>query len=179
MRKFWFWLWWDWALWVSVSSLLLAGGFDGLLTLGIYISKSMPELNAQTLKALADIWIFWFGIIWSVTLLLSIFLSMKRFFNRCFDGYKLQLLTCKDSELIDIVLLGDIVKVWRKWLMILIWGVAAEILIVSVVRYVFGFGIGFWEWFSLFWLYLFLLIAALSSLPLMASRCKRVRLVRC
>jgi len=179
MRKFWFLLWWDWALWVSVSSLLFAGGLDGVLTLVIYISKSMPELDSETLKALADIWIFWFGILWSVTLLLSIFLSMKRFFNRCFNGYQLQLLTCTDAEVIDIVFLGDIVKVWRKWLMILIWGVAAEILIVSVVRYGLGFGIGFWRWFSIEWLYLFLLIAAFISLPLMGSRCKRVRLRRC
>ncbi|MEA3521399.1 MAG: hypothetical protein U9R50_00325, partial [Campylobacterota bacterium] len=86
MRKFWFLLWFDWALFVSVSSLLLTSAVDGMLVFIIYFLKDMPALNGVTLSALGDIWIFWFGIIWSGMLLLSIFVSMKRFFNRCFDG---------------------------------------------------------------------------------------------
>ncbi|MEA1919258.1 MAG: hypothetical protein U9N52_05410 [Campylobacterota bacterium] len=181
MRKFWFLLWFDWALWVSVSSLIFAAVIDFFVTGTLYVLKGMAELNSETLSALADIWLFWFGIIWSVTLLLSIFLSMKRFFNVCHDGWKLQLFTCavKNAEVIDIVLLGDIVKVWRKWLMALIWAVATEILMVSVVRYILGFGIGFWEWFTMGWLYLFILLAAWVSLPLMAARCQRVTITSC
>lgn len=181
MRKFWFLLWLDWAIFITISSLLFATVIDSILTLSIYILKDMPILDTQSLNALGTIWKFWFAILWSATLLLSIFLSMKRFFNKCYDGYKLQLLTCavRDEEVIDIVLLGDIVKVWRKWLMVLIWGVAVEILFVSIGRYFLGFGLDFWVWFNMLWLYLFILLAALSSLPLMAARCKRIRLARC
>jgi len=179
MRKFWLLLWFDWVVFVTVSSLFFASIIDFILTLSIYILKDMPTLESETLNALGAIWMFWFSILWSGTLLLSIFLSMKRFFNKCYDGYKLQLLTCKDFEVIDIVLLGDIVKVWRKWLMVLIWAIATEILFVSVVRYFLGLGLEFWVWFNMGWLYLFILLAALSSLPLMAVRCKRVRLRTC
>jgi len=179
MRRFWFFLWFDWVVFITISSLLFSTVIDFILTFSIYISKGMPTFDTETLNALGAIWKFWFGIIWSATLLLSIFLSMKRFFNKCYDGYKLQILTCKEFEVIDIVLLGDVVKVWRKWLMVLIWGVATEILFVSVVRYFLGLGLDFWVWFNMGWLYLFILLAALSSLPLMAARCKRVRLTRC
>jgi hypothetical protein len=181
MRKFWFLLWFDWVVFVTFSSLFFAGFIDSITVLVIYVLKNMPNLSTTTLSALGDIWMFWFGIIWSGTLLLSIFLSIKRFFNKCFDGYKLQLLTCavKNEEVIDIVLLGDIVKVWRKWFMVLIWGVATQILLVSVVRYLLGLGMDFWEWFSVGYLYLFILFAALSSLPLMVARCKRIRLSKC
>jgi hypothetical protein len=179
MRKFWFLLWFNWAIWVSISSVLIAGVFDFFITFGLYIYKGMPELNSDTLNALTDIWLFWFSIIWSMALLLSIFLSVKRLFNRCYTNSKLQLLTCNEQELIDIVLLGDIVKVWRKWLMVIIWFVAIEILVFSVLRYILGFGMEFWEWFSMYWLYIFILFAAFLSLPLMVARCRRIRLVSC
>jgi hypothetical protein len=34
-------------------------------------------------------------------------------------------------------------------------------------------------WFSAAWLYLFVLIAALASLPVMGARCTMVRIARC
>jgi len=179
MRKFWFWLWFRWALWVSIFTFVSAGVSDLLLTVVIYLLKGAPDLDSVMIDALFDIWKFWFVIILSVTLLLGIFLSMKRIFNVCYEHHKLQLLTCKDAQVIDIVLLGDTLKVWRRWLMILIWGISVEVLIVSVVRYIAGFSSGFWEWFSIEWLYLFMLIASLVSMPMLLLRCKRIRVVRC
>ena len=179
MRKFWFLLWLDWLVFVTVSSLFFAAFFDFIVIFCIYIFKDMPTLDSVIIGALSDIWLFWFAFIWSATLLLSIFLSVKRLFNKCYNGYKLQILTCTEFEVIDIVLLGDTVKIWRKWLMVLIWGVASEILFVSVVRYFLNFELDFWVWFDVGCLYLFILLAALASLPLMAARCKRVRLSSC
>ncbi len=178
MRSFWLGMWWRWALWVTLFSILVALITDIALTFGIYLLKGVPPLNATVFEALLEIGRFWFGILWSITLLLALFLSVKRLFNRCIAGRQMHLFTCKDHERINPVLMGDVVVLWRRWMILLIWVVTVETLAVSGVGYLWGIE-GFWSWFDIYWLYAFLVIASALTLPLLPSRCKRIEVVSC
>jgi hypothetical protein len=109
MSKFYFLIWLRWFARVSTCSVLLAYLFSILITVGSYLSSSQPELNAEVFNALKNILEFWFPIVWSLTLLLALFRSLKYVFNVCANGYKFELLTCKGDEVIKVVGYGDLV----------------------------------------------------------------------
>jgi len=167
MNKFYFLLWFKWALRLSVSSLFMAFVITFFITLYIYLSIGSPSLEQKNISALLDISKFWFVIAWSFTLLISLFRGIKYIFNSCIDGYELKLLTCKGDEVIDIIGYGDLVKVWRKWFMLMIWLVAI-LMIVTMFNY-----------YNIYALFGFILLSGYFSFIIMISKCKRVKVIRC
>ncbi len=182
MSKFYIHLWFFWALRVTISSLFFAVVFAVGITLFFYLKQGMVEINAEVLTALRDIFIFWFGIVWNLTLLLALFRSIKGIFNKCYGGYMLRLLPCSketQNAFIEDVGYGDLVKVWRKWFMLLIWLVASEMIIALAFTYIFTSYSGLFEWFSIYVLYAFVLAGGFVSFMILGSRCKQSRIVKC
>ncbi len=178
MRRFWLSLWTYWAVWLTLFSVTAGLFLAAMITLSLYLLKGAPSLESEVVSALQDITLFWFGLTWSITLLIALFLVVKRLFYRCIDHRQLTLTECSGRESIQKVGLGDIIRLWRKWLMAIIWATAAQAIIVIVLRYLFGIP-DLLSWFSVYWLYLFVLIAGLITLPLMEARCKLVKVGRC
>ena len=167
MNKFYFLLWLKWAIRLSVSSILLACGITFLITSYIYISIGLPSLDKENISALIDVFRFWFVIVWSFTLLISLFRGIKYIFNSCLNGYELKLLVCGGDEVIDIIGYGDLVKVWRKWFMLMIWLVAI-LMIVTMFNF-----------YNIYALFGFILLSGYFSFIIMISKCKRVKVIRC
>jgi len=179
MTRFYLRLWLFWFFQVSILSLGTAAFGDAAVTAGLYLYRGAPALDASVLEALWEIAGFWFGIIWSVTLLWALFVSLHRILERCYAHRKFILLTCKGDERITPVGYGDIVTLWRRWMMLLIWLVAAQLILMVGIRVVLGFEKALQEWFDIYWLYGALMIAGALSFPLLATRCKRIRVSQC
>ena len=135
MLKFYFLLWLGWVARVSFFSIFWAGFFSLLGTVFIYISQGSIELNGEVIDALLKIFLFWFPILWSATLLLGLFRGIKFIFNRCVGGYELKLLECSGKEFVEVIGFGNLVKVWRKWFFLIIWLSATQVVLVSVILY--------------------------------------------
>lgn len=179
MAKFYIFIWLQWALRVSLCSLTLAFIGSFLITLFLYFSQGAATLNRDVLMALKDIGFFWFPVVWSLTLLIALFRSIKYIFNTCVSGYKLKLLTCDTKEELDEIGYGDLVKVWRKWFMLIIWLVGAQMIIALAFTKLFTSYSGVFDWFSISWLFGFVLIAGYFSFILLSNRCKRVKVSKC
>ena len=179
MAGFFITLWVKWAIRISLCSVISAFSISFFIMLFIYISQDMPTLESEVLKALFDITMFWFPIVWSLTLLLSLFRSLKYIFNSCCAEYKLQLLTCDTKEFIEVIGYGDLVKVWRRWFMLIIWLVGAQMIFSTAFAYLFMNIGGVFSWFNIYWLYAFILIAGYLSFVLLSNRCKRVKVIKC
>lgn len=182
MSRFYLLLWLKWALRLTLSSILGAVVLSFFVALTIYYFKDMPPLNDAVLWALFDIASFWFTLLWSLTLLLFLFRGMKYIFNDCINGYNLKLLTCpkeNKSELVEVVGYGDLVKVWRKWLMLMIWLVGAQMILALIFTHFFSSFSSLFDWFNIYLLYGFILIAGYFSFMILSVRCKRVKIVKC
>ncbi|QOY55195.1 hypothetical protein HUE87_02855 [Candidatus Sulfurimonas marisnigri] len=179
MSKFYFLLWLKWAARLVTCSIILAYAITIIITSFIYYSSSMPTFNSEVFQALRDILEFWFPIVWSVTLLLALFRGMKYIFNTCINGYEFKLLNCKSDETIEIIGYGDLVKVWRKWFMLIIWLVGSIMVLSIAYTSIFTSFSGIFEWFSIYWLFCFILLSGYFSFIILGSRCKRVKIVKC
>ncbi len=182
MSKFYLYLWAGWALRLTFFSISSALFLATILSGYLYIAQGMPFITDELKKALFDITKFWFLIFWTLTLLLFLFRTLKGVFNNCLNHYKLQLLTCPDegvNEVIEEVGYGDLVKVWRKWFMLIIWLVGAQMVLALVVTYFFNTGTAVFDWFNIYVLYAFILSAGYFSFMILSVRCKRVKLVKC
>ncbi len=179
MIRFYLRLWLFWFFQVSALSLGAAALADAVVTAALYVYRGAPPLNASVAEALWEIAGFWFGILWSLTLLWALFISVRRIMERCYAHRKFILLTCKGDERITPVGHGDIVTLWRRWMMLLIWLVAAQMILMTGIRMVFGFETALDTWFDSYWLYGALMIAGGISLPLLGTRCKRIRVSQC
>jgi hypothetical protein len=177
MLKSLFFIWLRWAIWVTLFSTLLAAHFAIAIALYMYISKGAVALTSEVLSALEAIGYFWFAILWSITLPLSTFFGMKQLFKWCYGGKKLQLFTCK-KEPIDSIGYEDVIKVWRKWLFLMIWGVAAQLVLITGVEYIVVGG-ELMQWFSVYYLYALVMSASLVTLFVLVNRCQLVKLKRC
>ena len=181
MSKFFFSIWLRWATRLTLESVLIALLLSLAITSYIYFRQGLPAFTSEVLYALVTIVQFWFGIIWSVSVLLSLFRGMKYIFNSCSGGLSLELLTCPKEEKstpIEVVGYGDLVKVWRKWFLLLIWLVASQMVIVLILFYILG-SEDIFEWFSVYTLYAFILVAGYFSFIVLSARCKRVRISKC
>lgn len=179
MSKFFLLLWLRWAVRLTLCSTLLALLLSSLLTLFFYLSHGSLELTSEVYMALFDILKFWFVIFWSFTILLALFRSLKYIFNSCINGYELKLLSCDAKEYIEQIGYGDLVRVWRKWLMLLIWLVSALMIFALAYTYMLSSYEGLFEWFNIYVLYAFILISGYLSFILMSSRCKNVKIRSC
>jgi len=179
MSKFYLLLWTRWVLRVTLCSLFLATTMAFITTITLYINKGSPEVTQSVLEALYDINNFLFPIIWSFTILIALFRSLKYIFNSPLNSYKLELLTCKRDEIIEFVGYGDLVKIWRKWFMLMIWFVAIEMTLTTAFVYIFNSEINLFSWFNIYFLFIFILISGYLSILLLVNRCKRIRIVKC
>ena len=179
MSKFYFFLWLKWSTRLSLCSTILAAILSLFITFYIYLSQGMATLSSEVTSALIDIFVFWFPVVWSLTLLLALSRSLKYIFNVCISGYKIHLYSCNGKELIEDVGYGDLVKVWRKWFMLIIWLVGSFMVLSLAFTYVFTSYGGVFEWFNIYWLFSFLLVSGYFSFLLMTTRCKRVKVVKC
>ena len=182
MGKFYLFIWLKWSLYVTLFSILWAAILSLITTISIYLYKGAIDLDEQALSALVNMFNFWFVIFWTVTLLLALFRAMKYIFNSCNYGYKFSLLTCpKDGEIeiIEVVGYGDLVKVWRKWFMLIIWLVGSLMVISVVAMKLFTELNSIFDWFNIYVLYIFLIVSGYFSFIIMSSRCKRVKVSKC
>lgn len=167
MNKFYFYLWLNWATKLSVNTLLVTLLITAILTLITYIKLGFVTLDVKSTQALFDIYKFYFSIVFSITLLFMLFRSIKYVFNKCIYRYELKLLSCNQQDIIEEIGYGDLVKVWRKWFMLLIWLVA-----ICMIVTVFNF-------FNIYAMFLFILLSGYFSFIILISRCKKVKVVRC
>ncbi len=179
MPKFYFLLWVKWAIRITLCSVALAFVLSFLVTFYAFVKQGMPAFTLEINRALLDIFKFWFSVSWNFTLLLSLFRSIKYIFNKPLNGYKLVLKDCKFREKIEVVGYGDLVKVWRKWFMLLIWLSVVGMIFTTITIYLFGNTQNIFVWFKIEWLYGYILIAGYFSFILLSNRCKRVKVVKC
>ena len=182
MRKFYSLLWFKWAWRLTLNTLVFSTVFTLLITGIIYVSQGLVTLSSEVYRALLDIAFFWFAIVWNLSLLLFLFRGLKRLFNVCNAGYVLELFSCPDegkSELIEVVGYGDLVKVWRKWFMLIIWIVGAQMVLSVAFSSLFSLSESIFDWFNIYVLYIFILVAGYLSFMILGSRCKRVKISRC
>ena len=179
MRNFWLRLWSYWALWITLFSVVSGLLIAIAVTVLIYFYKGSAGLNSDVLGALADVVRFWFAPAWSIGLVVGMLLSLKRLFYRCTGGQQLLLYSCDGSELIRPVHVEDTLKLWRKWLFVTVWIIALAVLAGAGIAYLSVGEESMMAWFSIYWLYLFFLLSALITLPMMAKRCKMVKVGAC
>ncbi|MDF1884275.1 hypothetical protein JHD49_10010 [Sulfurimonas sp. SAG-AH-194-C21] len=182
MSKFYLYLWLVWALRLTFTSVVSALILASIVSAYLYVSQGMAPITQELKTALFDITKFWFLILWSLTLLLFLFRTLKGIFNSCFNNYKLQLLTCPNegvSAVIEEVGYGDLVKVWRKWFMLIIWLVGAQMIVALIFTYLFSSYDAVFDRFNIYVLYAFILSAGYFSFMILSVRCKRVKLVKC
>ena len=179
MFKFYFLLWLRWASIITLYSITAAIGLSMLITVYLYISQGMPSLDNKIVSALLQIVRFWFPIMWSITLLIWLFRTLKYMFNTCLAGYELKLLNCQNKEIIKEIGYGDLVKVWRRWFMLMIWLVGAQMVIAITFTYMFTSYNGIFEWFDIYFLFFEILTAGYLSFILLGGRCKQVKVVKC
>ena len=183
VSRFYLLLWLRWALLLTIMSIVLAAFGAAFITLFIYVKQGAAPLDSAVYGALLKIFSFWFALSWSVTLLLSLFLALKYIFNRCYASYKLILLSCPNkegrSDVVELIGYGDLVKVWRKWLMLLIWLVVAQMVIAFVGIKLFSNAVTLFEWFNIYILYLFVIMGGYFSFMILSAKCKKVKVVKC
>lgn len=179
MSRFYLILWLRWAVRLTLCSLSFAVLFSFVITSFIYFSQGMASFSMEILEALFDIFIFWFPIFWSFTILLALFRSLKYIFNSCINGFEFKLLTCKGSDVIENIGYGDLVKVWRKWFMLNIWLVGTFMILALIYTNLFTSLSGVFDWFDIYWLFAFIIIAGYFSFIILGAKCKRVKVVKC
>lgn len=181
MSKFYFFLWLRWAIRLCISSVAMASLVSLIITAILYFSKDMPSLDDTILQALLDVFKFWFPISWSFTLLIALFRSLKYIFNRCIAGYELKLLECNSDaqEYIEDIGYGNLLRVWRRWFLALIWLVGSLMIFALAFTHLFSSYNGVFEWFNIYWLFSFILIAGYFSFILMSAKCKKIKVKIC
>jgi len=182
VSRFYLRVWFFWALRLTFCSLGLALLLATFITLFIYINEGMVPLEDEVIDALWSLERFWFMIMWSFTILVALFRSLKYIFGVCYQGYKFELLSCPHEgrvEVIQKIAYGDLIRVWRKWFMLLIWLVGAMMIFALSATYLFSEEGALFAWFDIYTLFISLLIAGYFSFIFISSRCKKVRLKRC
>ena len=180
MSRFYFQIWIFWALRVLAFTLGFSLLFALLITLFLYMRQGMPDFSVEIKGAIEELFSFWFVVSLNFTLLLALFLSIKPIFNRCANGYKFMLAQCeKQHSFIENVGYGDLLKVWRKWFMLLIWIIAAIMILSLGFTYLLSASTSLFSWFGFKVLFLYVLIAGYPSFVILAARCKKIRVRKC
>ncbi|MFT7859484.1 MAG: hypothetical protein ABXS93_00970 [Sulfurimonas sp.] len=170
MKRFYFTLWFFWAVRVILCSVGAALVLAAFITLFFYIKQGAATLESEVLQALFKLFSFWFLISLNLTVLFALFRSVKYIFNRCYGGYSFKLLSClKEKTYIEVIGYGDLVKFWRKWFMLLIW-LSAAFLVFDFVLF---------DFYNIYVLYGVILLSGFFSFIFIGARCKQVRIVKC
>jgi len=177
MGRFYFRLWFLWAVRFLFCSIFFALLFASLITSILYLKQGALSLNKEILEALFLVLKFWFPIALSFSILLALFRGLKYVFNKNIYHHKLVLLDCKDN-FIDDIGYGDLVKVFRKWLMLLVWIIASFIVVMIVVIKLFT-SLNFLLFLNIYTIYILILLAGYFSLILLSSKFKKIKVIRC
>ncbi|WP_151899857.1 hypothetical protein [Sulfurimonas hydrogeniphila] len=186
MSRFYFFIWLQWAVKLTLYTALLTFFIAAFITLVIYISQGTGTLDNEITRALLTIFKFWFMVSWNFALLIVLFRSLKYIFNKCIKGYVFVLLGCpkeetneETGEIIDEIGYGDLLKVWRKWFMLMIWTVAGEMIVAVIVMKLFSSYESVFTWFNMYVLHIFILIAGFFSFIVLSVKCKKVQVKKC
>ncbi|MBN2815511.1 MAG: hypothetical protein JXQ67_02425 [Campylobacterales bacterium] len=150
------------------------------ITLYSYFSQGAIGLEFDVYVALGEVFLFWFALLVNFILPIALFFSVKVLFNNCVEGTSLKLLACvKEENYIESIGYGNLIKVWRKWLLLIVWGSATFVLASFIIHYLLsGFSVSF-SFFSIYLLYFFIALSGFFAIVFLASFCKQVRLKRC
>ena len=179
MSRFYILLWFRWATRLTICSFFFAAIFSLVITIFIYFSSSMPSFSSEVYGALFEVFKFWFPITWSLAIIVALFRGLKYIFNSCIDGFELKLLSCSYENTIEVIGYGDLVKVWRKWLMLNIWIISSFMILALIYTNLFTSYGGVFEWFDIYWLYGFILGSGYFSFIILSSKCKKIKVVKC
>ncbi|MBD3823928.1 MAG: hypothetical protein IE916_05395 [Epsilonproteobacteria bacterium] len=179
MFSFYLRLWLSWVLRFTLYTFFLTFALTLLGTFCIYAVWGFAQLTPQVQEALGEVALFLSLPAYALSLLISLFLNLKYLFNRCYGGYELTLLACEKSEPLEAIGNGDVVKIWRKWMMLNAWLVASMVIIVALLLKVAGSEGGLFGWFDAKALFGLLLVSGLFCIMMLGSKCKRVKVGRC
>ena len=179
MFKFYILLWAGWAVRLTFFSVFWASLFSVFVTAFLYVSRGSISLSTEVIDALLEIFRFAFPIIWSITILVALFRSLKFLFNRCIAGYELKLLSCDAKAYIEPIGYGDLLKVWRRWLFVIIWISATQMLLATAILYFIDSNLVISDWFNIYLLYGFVMISGYFSFIVLAGRCKSIKVLQC
>lgn len=168
MSKFYLLLWLRWLVRVVLYSLLLGVLLTILVTLGVYIRQGMPPLQGDVVDAVSKIFTFWFALLYNLSLLVVLLREIGYIFGVCHNGFMLEMGSCADAKN----------RLRRRWLMVLIWLVAVEILLMTFVNFLVQGSLSFW-WYSIYLLYGAIAVGGYFSFVLLSLRCKQIKVVRC
>ncbi len=182
MLSFYISLWLFWLVRMLILTPLIGVVLSACVTFVVYAKEGFAPLSADVFGALFDIFSFWFILLVNLALLIALFVNTKYFFNRCYNGFSLKLLSCSKNE--DPVVLeefgyGDLVKVWRKWLLLIVYHSGAFVLLTTLFYYFFYPSNSLLDWFSISILYIFIHLAGFFSLFILANYSKNVRIEKC
>ena len=172
-------LWLRWSLGVVFFSIFFASIISSTITFYLYLINSVDTINKEILSALTDIAIFWFPISFSFSISITLFLSIKYLFNRCYNNYRFELLECSTKESIEDISYKDLIKVWRKYLSTIIWLSSSMLIIALIFTNLFTTYKTLFEWFNIYYLLLFILLSGYFSLVILSSRLKQVKISKC
>lgn len=180
MWRFYFSLWLAWFLYLLLLTLGTTFLLASLVTFYTYVSKGAVVLDAVVIDALYAVFIFWFLLLLNFVLPIALFVSVKKLFNRCVNGFSLKLYACtKQEEYIEPIGFGDLIKVWRKWLLLIVWGSGAFTLLSFVVNFFLsGFTASF-TFFSVYYLYGCIALSSFFAIPFLVRYCTLVGLRKC
>ena len=186
MNRFYILLWLRWAIKVTINTFILSSLLAIFITFGIYIAQGVQPLESEIVTALIAIFKFWFALSWNFALLIILFRSLKYIFNRCVAGYVFELLGCyaderkeKNTNVLMDIGYGDLVKVWRKWFMLLIWIVAIQMVVTLIIMKLFSSYENIFDWFNIYLLYIFIIIGGYFSFIVLSIKCQKVRIRKC
>ena len=161
-------------------TLLISGVLSFLFMSYFYIQEGMPPLKTEILKALFEIFGFWFLIFINLAIPLAIFFNTKYLFNNCINAISLRIKSCQEEgKYLEDISYGDLRKVWRKWLFLIVWMSSVFVLLSFVLFYLFASEGSFFEWLRVYYIYGYILLSGAFALPLLGVRCKSVSLRKC
>jgi hypothetical protein len=181
MVRFYLFLWLSWLLRVILCTVVSASIMAIVVSAIIALKQGGFTFESHKVTAVGTIFLFWFRIFINLALLFALFRSVKYLFNRCYSGYKFVLKSCvrEDGDYLKVVGYGDLIKVWRAWFMLLIWIVAAMMIIAFIFIQFFAKYNSLFEWFSIYMLYGFIALGGYFSFFILPLRVKGLQIRRC
>jgi hypothetical protein len=115
-KLFLFWLWW-----VNSRAFVSATLINTLVVvLFLYFQSHHLQWSEESLRALFDIFVFFFPFVFSFIFIVSLLLVFRALFSWKIGTKKLVLYDCEDEEVFQPGLL-DVLPLWRKWLFVTVW----------------------------------------------------------
>ncbi len=180
MNRFFLLLWIFWLAYVVFWSFVLGSLLATVITLFLYIRSGMPEFTDAVVYALLDVGHFLFMITYNIALLIVLFLSIKQLFKRCFDRWRLELIGCLEYKtVLSDIGYGDLIHIWRRWMMYLVWFSAFFMIVNLIFSKVFGEFHSVFEWFDIYHLYSYIAIGGFFALRQITINSKYVKVKSC